>query len=489
VGQALLSGPKGTLGGGSIENQVARLSDTRLPIRQRQTLAAEIGGVQGNRWLQRVMARVRENKGGTEMYSDPPHSYQKRLRLETQVHERAAPGVTQRIIAIGGTDLDAARVASAQNEITTTYLADIVNNTSRNLMFTRQYRERLIRDTVLDMHQASTRFRYGSVAELASDVRQRVLASLYMRQSQGRTPTLKGFSYPNRASDRTTGCGPRVNEKAHAYWGPVQDPGGDYHFQLSPTGRLNAYQAIVTLFHEQTNPCHRTLIHCDYLLSVIQYRAWAESIGIPNFNAGVQAGHIPLVLKWNGFKDLERPTSVPRVGTTMPAGVETPLQRVDVASESDLIIGDHVVFYNHESYDALIAGVGGIWRLENAIVTNRRGGENFYQGHGYFSPVPKSVLLAGMIRQYNRHVAEALQLARNVEHASSAGRPAALAQLQAKYPKVRQKVAGGWEIAGTGFCGNLVTRDLRNLTASEAPGFIHPCTGRISVRRPVHTRP
>jgi post-segregation antitoxin (ccd killing protein) len=58
VVQALLSGPKGALGSGSIENQVARLSDARLPIRQRQALAAEIGRVQGNRRLQRVVASL-----------------------------------------------------------------------------------------------------------------------------------------------------------------------------------------------------------------------------------------------------------------------------------------------------------------------------------------------------------------------------------------------------------------------------------------------
>jgi hypothetical protein len=71
-GAGVTSGPKGVvLGGSFIENQVARLSDTRLPIRQRQALAAEIGRVQGNRQLQQVMAQLRENNGGTEMYSDP----------------------------------------------------------------------------------------------------------------------------------------------------------------------------------------------------------------------------------------------------------------------------------------------------------------------------------------------------------------------------------------------------------------------------------
>lgn len=399
----------------------------------------------------------------------------------------------QRVIAIGGANLDDAggiTSAQAQNEIVTSHLADIVNNTAGDLLFTKSYRERLIRDTVRDMHEASTRFQYGSVAELARDVRQRVLVSLYMRQSQGRTRTRMGFSYPDRAGDGTAGVGPRVNEAALPYWGPVQDPGGEYYFDLSSTGEANAYQAIVALFAEQTNPHLRTLIHCDYLLSVLQYRAWAETIGPPTFNSAVQHGLVRPVLKWNGFTDMERPNLVPSPAFPFFT-IENPLQRVSVTSEDDLIIGDHVVFYNHESYDALIAGVGGIWRLENAIVIDRRGGENRYQGHGYFSPVPKSRLLSGMIRQYNLHVTAAQRLTRAVDRArTSAQRAAAEAALHAAYPNVHKKVGGGgWEISGTGLCGDIVTRDLRPLTASEAPGLIDPCTGTILVSRPVHTSP
>ncbi len=406
---------------------------------------------------------------------------------------RAYPGVVQRIIAIGGTDLDAAEVTSTQNDIVTIHLVDIVNNTSGTLLFTNSYRENLIRDTILDMHEASARFQYGSVDDLARDVRQRVLASLYMRQSQGRTRSLMGFSYPDRASDGTAGVGPRVNEAALspvAYWGPVQDPAGDYYFELTADGRADAHQAIVKLFAEQSNPHLRTLIHCDYLLGVLQYRAWAESLGVSRFNEGVSTGLIAApVLKWNGFADLERRTFIPTPGI-VPVGIEVPLQAVTVASEDDLIIGDHVVFYNHESYDALIEGVGGIWRLENAIVIDRRGGENRYQGHGYFAPVTKNHLLAGMIRQYNRHVTAARQLTRAVDRATTASqRTMALSRLHADYPNVYEKLSGGWEIDGEGFCGTFVTRDLRPLTMGEAPGLTHPCSGNIRARRPIHTTP
>ena len=398
-------------------------------------------------------------------------------------------GTVQRVLAIAGTDLNAAGLTNAENEMVRTHLADIVNNTQGDLLFTRQYRANLIRDTIRDMHRASDRMNSGSIEELARDVRQRVLMSLYMRQSQGSRTWRMAFSYPDRPSDGTAGVGARVNEAAIAYWGPVQDPTGDYFFEMNNVGRADPYQAIVKLFTEQTNPHLRTLMHCDYVVSVIQYRSWIESIGVARFNQGVRTGVIPApVLKWNGFEDMERVTSIPGVGGA-PATSEQPLISVQVANEADLIIGDHVVFYNHESYDALSAGdPRAIWRLENAIVIDRRNGENRYQGHGYFSPVPKSRLLAGMIRQYNMHVHRARTLTNAVDRARGARRTAALQRLHQDYPNVRERVGGGWEISGNGLCDRPVTRELRDLTASDAPGLIDPCSGHIWVRRPVHTR-
>jgi hypothetical protein len=55
---ALLRGPDGVFGGGSFENQAARLGDPRVTNVQRQALAAQIGRVQGNRHLQKVVASV-----------------------------------------------------------------------------------------------------------------------------------------------------------------------------------------------------------------------------------------------------------------------------------------------------------------------------------------------------------------------------------------------------------------------------------------------
>ncbi|MGH3815787.1 MAG: hypothetical protein ACRDUV_25620 [Pseudonocardiaceae bacterium] len=63
------------------------------------------------------------------------------------------------------------------------------------------------------------------------------------------------------------------------------------------------------------------------------------------------------------------------------------------------MIGDHVVFYNHPMYDALIRGVGGVWRLENAILVDRQGSTDLFQGHGYTTSVTKQHMFESMRRQ------------------------------------------------------------------------------------------
>jgi hypothetical protein len=346
----------------------------------------------------------------------------------------------------------------------------------------------LVRETVREMQAVSDVLDFRDNDAVATDVRHRVLLSHYMRVSQGSTPLRKAFSYPDRAGDGTAGVGPKVNDAAAAYWGPVQD---DYFFDLSPAGLANPYQALVTLFTEQTNPHKRTLIHCDYVISVLQFRTYAETIGIPRFNALVQLGALtapgegPMRLKWNGFDELLKIPTIQVGPVAAPLMPNAPLKQVTVASKDNLIIGDHVVFYNHETYDALIEQVGGVWRLENAIVIDRVGGRFRYQGHGYFSPVTEDVLLDGMIRQYNRHVDEARAIVHRIDHGSPSARTAAEAQRVARYNNVERKPGGGWWVRGEGLCGTVVTRDLKHLTRAEAPGLIDPCGGTIEVRRPV----
>ncbi len=403
---------------------------------------------------------------------------QKSSEKETVGISHAPVGtLVQRKIRLGGTDLDEAGVRQLANDLVANKLKDVVPGVVS---------AQLVLETVREMHAVSDILDFIDAEAVASDVRHRVLLSHYMRVSQGSTPLRKAFSYPDRKSDGTEGVGPKVNDDAAAYWGPVQD---DYYFDLSPTGLLNPYEAIVKLFKEWTDPHKRTLIHCDYLVSVLEFRAYAENIGIPRFNLLVQTGALPIQLKWNGFTDLLQTPAISVGPFNIPLAPTAPLKEVPVSSKNDLIVGDHVVFYNHESYDALIEGVGGIWRLENAIVIDRVSGQFRYQGHGYFSPVTEDVLLDGMIRQYNRHVDEARGIIYRTEHGSAVARQAASDQLTNDYPNVKRKMSGGWEVRGQGLCGNIVTRDLKHLTRAEAPGLIDPCSGEILVKRPVEQKP
>jgi len=50
-----------------------------------------------------------------------------------------------------------------------------------------------------------------------------------------------------------------------------------------------------------------------------------------------------------------------------------PLTAVTLGSESELVVGDHVVFYNHATYDALTENDPDVWKLENAIIVDGGG--------------------------------------------------------------------------------------------------------------------
>jgi hypothetical protein len=311
-----------------------------------------------------------------------------------------------------------------------------------------------------------------------------------MRASQGSTRLLKAFSYPDRDGDGTKGIPAKVNDDAVSLWGPVHNWPGNYYFDLSPAGKADAYQALVKLFTEQRDPGKRTLIRCDYLVSVIEFRAYAQNLGPARFNALVNTGAIPMRLKYDGFTDLMRSPLPAPSGPTVPPGRVPPLKQVTLTSKSELILCDHVTFFNDESYDVLTSVKHDVWRLENAIVIDRVGGQFRYQGHGYFTPVTEDALLDGMLFHYNRNVDAARGIAQRAEQHGPGG-TAARAELARDYPNVHEITPGHWVIAGpSAVCGGRpVQRDLKHLTRAEAPALKHPCDGMIRVNRPIEATP
>lgn len=383
--------------------------------------------------------------------------------------------------------LGAPTEAAAMQALVVSELPDIVTNTQGDLPLTEKGRRDLIRTTVGEM--AKRELGYGSTTPLVQDVRQRVLVALYMRSTQQGKVTdkgvAKGFSYPDREGDGTKGTKGKVNDTATAYWGARNDSGRSYSFPLSPAGQDNGYAAITSLFTPQVDPKARTLIHCDYLVSVLEYRAWAETIGIELFNKNVKLGNIPLVLRFDGFAELSHEIKISDGTNVTPM---QPLVAVTLTSESDMVVGDHVVFYNDPTYDALTEGDRDVWRLENAIVVGADKGGLLFQGHGYSIPVPKSVLMDAMCAKYNLHVDRALALIKAEKAAKGqAAKDAAKAARVAKYPNVVRKSSGGWEVRGqSDITEKIEHHDLVHLTPATAPGLHHPKDGTLIARRPDH---
>ncbi|MCX6674686.1 MAG: DUF4157 domain-containing protein [Methanothrix sp.] len=267
-------------------------------------------------------------------------------------------------------------------------------------------RSKEAKNIVEDMAAAGDAFDFSNESELEREVKKRLGTTRYMIESQSRN----AFGYP--FTGPSLYFGPRVNYDARDYWEPkVIDnyserkdlkkrgkikklkridrhkvfnddaPFPDYHtsegysWRLSAQGRKDPYNAIVKLFKPQP-PHKRTLLHCDYLLSLVHYRSLAETLGKEKFNKRIKKyGSDKIRLKWNAFADLYLggPPKKPGVGS---------LQTVTPSSEKDLVIGDHAVFWNHPAYDLINEKIGNAWRLENAVLVERSGNKDIFLGHG-----------------------------------------------------------------------------------------------------------
>ncbi len=113
----LLGGPVAGVGDGVVENQATLLCDTRFQTVQRQALAAQIGGEQGNRHMQRV---VRSLKQGEKTTNPMP-----KVNIPAGCYERGAdcaveqvmrtPVIEARIVQCTPDERAAAIIRYAQN--------------------------------------------------------------------------------------------------------------------------------------------------------------------------------------------------------------------------------------------------------------------------------------------------------------------------------------------------------------------------------------
>jgi hypothetical protein len=276
--------------------------------------------------------------------------------------------------------------------------------------------------------------------ELVSEVRKRMLAGKYMQESQ----TDSAFAYPEHA--KPNNCpgaignalkDARVNTAAKDYWnGPIIETRSviknqHYYFELTDKGKDDAYTALKLLFTKQDSICDRTLIHCDTLITLVNILVYAETIGITAFNAKVKSGQLGVWLTYDGLSAVENDTT--------PTAVTSSLTRIVPSDENDLVIGDHVVFWNHQAYDAISLTNPGPWRLENALlVTKDASGEDMFEGHGApvvsgsIKPGSKREIHTELMNNYNPYAVRAADLATK----NDAGDTDAAARLATEFPRV-----------------------------------------------------
>jgi uncharacterized protein DUF4157 len=341
------------------------------------------------------------------------------------------------------------------------------------------------------------KFDFENLSELHDEVFKRLRISQMMDESQNDN----AFDYPEnmKETDHCPGFVPgtagyvqnaRVNLDARSYWTSViPDPKLVYYFDLTPAGKANAFDALQKLFTPQTSICNKTLIHCDYLINVIEFRAYAETIGQTEFNKKVKDGAIAMVLSYSGF-------SKPGADDPRKSPKAFAYQNMVPASKDDLVIGDHVTFWNHLAYDGLNITKAMPWRLENAILVDKdEKGKDLFEGHG----TPRRTeheMLGELADAYNPFAQEALNLAR----AADAGDQSQLTKLHTDYPGV-SKPGDKWVVTDPGIYDDLVRRgrqyELRTVDKSKLeddPLLIglrdpHEPSRMGSVERPVESAP
>jgi hypothetical protein len=374
-----------------------------------------------------------------------------------------------------------------------------------------------------DMASAGDPFDFKDDAELEEELHKRLSTVSHMEESQ-RSTEVKGdkqtaFGYPFTGASQF--YGPRVNYAAREYWDPTVpdtydirkdkaknellkskprhercgvygDPCGDYGWKLSKKGRDDPYHAIAYLFKPQ--PAHkRSLLHCDYLISLVNFMSLADAVGAAEFNKRVAkfgAGNI--VLRWNAFDDLnadtfKRSSSGDFVGSAPVKGLAS-TQRVRPSSEADLVLGDHVVFFNHLAYDLINERIGNAWRLENAVLVSKVKGQDVFLGHG------SGYKTAGQMREklaeeFNDVAGKALALHARTQAKDKKTKDAASKDLAAKFPRVKD-VGGEARVQGTAsLCTVPLDEKLHRLKPAEVIGPRSPCDVSLmnEVERPIES--
>lgn len=137
---ALQRGPAGSFSGGSLDIQAARLGDSRLQTAQRQGLAAQIGRMQGNKHLQRVVASTRghlkRDQAAAQERPEPVGELLERSVAQSSVGHQMEPGTLAEAERLFDQDLGDVRIHdnAEANELAMT-LQTQAFSTGRDIFF------------------------------------------------------------------------------------------------------------------------------------------------------------------------------------------------------------------------------------------------------------------------------------------------------------------------------------------------------------------
>jgi hypothetical protein len=391
------------------------------------------------------------------------------------------------------------------------------------------------RSVMEDMAAAADVFDFANDQELKMEIDKRLSTVAHMEESQVTSPMHeKSFAYPFSESNATELYGPRVNYAARDAWEPAVSDGyadrntkankkknndlshaarskrylyyGDqapgYGWKLSAKGKLDPYRAVSLLFTPQVLPRRRSLIHCDYLISLVNMLSLADAIGRAKFNERVKNfGLDNFVLKWNAFQDLHLETKVRGAdgefltvnGVELPKTGLASTQRVRPSSPADLVIGDHVVFLNHYAYDPLNAAVGNAWRLENAVLVARGSKGNpdrdefLGHGSGRRNAVAMRATLAG---EFHKVYREAAALIGDTKSKDKRTQARASYKLSVRFPNIAQ-TGTGFRIRGMSWCAYIDEpfEKFKAVEGKDVIGLKDPCFPNQmgTVERPIES--
>jgi hypothetical protein len=386
-----------------------------------------------------------------------------------------------------------------------------------------------------DMAAAGDTFDFADESELKAEIDKRLSTVEHMEESQQTVEKIPGdkrsaFGYPFTGASEL--YGPRVNYAAREYWEPATPDNyavrtnkaknkelrskprherctvyGDqctpYSWKLSDKGKKDPYHAIAYLFAPQP-PHKRALLHCDYLISLVNFLSLADSIGPAEFNKRIAAfGADKIFLKTNLLMDLNVTTlerdpkgeflAAPgsKRGYIPKKGLGS-MQRISPSSEADLVVGDHVIFYNHLAYDLINAKVGNAWRLENAVLVSKYKSKDMFLGHGSGYRTADD-MRAKLAKEFNDVAKLALNLVAKTKSTDKKVQAAVQSELTDKFSV--KPVGKEWHIQGTPglltglACPHAVDEKLREIKPSEVLGLKHPCdpTKMYEVERPIES--